>query len=145
MTEYNEDIGISLGEGLSTGGGMSIAKWGWNLGDRYLHVPCATLYYLFKANDITAYDPYADIVENGGVSSNALYEYIKSYNKSYKNGRLPIKNGTISADLFASDIDDYRKMDTQYGKIQQGYSYYDFDANVDLQKLTSWKEGNPFF
>lgn len=36
-------------------------------------------------------------------------------------------------------------MDTEFGKIQKGYSYYDFDADVDLQKLTSWQEGNPSF
>ncbi len=146
MTEYNENIGISLGQNAGdAGGGMNMAKWGWNLGTGYLHVPCDTLYYLFKVNNIEEYDPYADIVSIGGVDSNALYEYIKNYNKTYKNGRLPIKDGTISADLFASDIDDYRKLDTEYGKIQQGYSYYDFDADVDLQKLTSWQEGNPSF
>ena len=77
------------------------------------------------------------------MESNALYEYIKSYNKTFENGTLPIKDGTISADLFADDIDDYRKMDTEFGKIQQGYSYYDFDADVDLQKLASWQETDP--
>lgn len=44
----------------------------------------------------------------GGVESNTLYEYIKNYNKTFDNGTLPIKDGTISADLFADDIDDYR-------------------------------------
>lgn len=29
--------------------------------------------------------------------------------------------------------------------LSEGYSYYDFDADVDLQKLTSWQEGNPSF
>lgn len=124
---------------------MMIAKWGWNLGTNYLHAPCETLYYLFKVNNIEEYDPYADIVSIGGVESNALYEYIKNYNKTFDKGTLPIKDGTISADLFADDIDDYRKMDTEFGKIQKGYSYYDFDADVDLQKLTSWQEGNPSF
>ncbi len=100
---------------------------------------------MFKVDNIGSYDPYADIVESGGVQSNALYEYIRSYNKTYANGALPIKDGTISADLFTDDIDDYRKLNTEYGKIQQGYSYYDFDANVDLQKLASWQEGNPSF
>ena len=96
-------------------------------------------------DDIEAYDPYADIVSIGGVESNALYEYIKNYDKSYDGGTLPIKDGTISADLFADDIDDYRKLDTEFGKIQQGYSYYDFDADVDLQTLSSWKETDPSF
>ena len=144
---YNRDSSVlSLGQQAGDGGGgMMVAKWGWNLGDYYLHPACETLYYLFKVNDISEYDPYADIVSIGGVESNALYEYIKNYDKTFDGGTLPIKDGTISADLFESDIDDYRKLDTGYGKIQQGYSYYDFDADVDLQKLSSWQEGNPSF
>ena len=146
MTEHNEEIHYALGQNAGDGGGgMMIAKWGWNLGSGYLHVPTPALYYLFKVDDIEEYDPYADIVSIGGVESNALYEYIKNYNKTFDNGTLPIKDGTISADLFADDIDDYRKMDTEFGKIQQGYSYYDFDADVDLQKLTSWQETDPSF
>lgn len=100
---------------------------------------------MFNVDDIEQYDPYADIVSIGGVNSNALYQYIKNYNKSFDNGTLPIKNGDISADLFQQDIDDYRKLDNEHGKIQHGYSYYDFDADVDLQKLSSWQEGNPSF
>lgn len=143
--DYYDSV-LSLGQQAGDGGGgMMIAKWGWNLGTNYLHAPCETLYYLFKVNNIEEYDPYADIVSIGGVESNALYEYIKNYNKTFDKGTLPIKDGTISADLFADDIDDYRKMDTEFGKIQKGYSYYDFDADVDLQKLTSWQEGNPSF
>lgn len=146
MTEYNKDIGISLGQNAGdAGGGMNMAQWGWNLGGGYLHVPAPALYYLFKVANISEYDPYADIVSNGGVESNALYEYIRNYDKSFNGGTLPIKDGSISADLFESDIDGYRKLDTEYGKIQNGYSYYDFDADVDLQKLTSWQEGNPSF
>lgn len=146
MTEHNEEIHYALGQNAGDGGGgMMIAKWGWNLGSGYLHVPAPALYYLFKVDDIEEYDPYADIVSIGGVESNALYEYIRNYNKTFDSGTLPIKDGTISADLFADDIDDYRKMDTEFGKIQQGYSYYDFDADVDLQKLTSWQETDPSF
>lgn len=144
--DYNEEIYYSLGQNAGDwGGGVNAAKWGWNLGDGYLHVPTPTLYYLFNVDDIEQYDPYADIVSIGGVKSNALYQYIKNYNKSFDNGTLPIKNGDISADLFQQDIDDYRKLDNEHGKIQHGYSYYDFDADVDLQKLSSWQEGNPSF
>ena len=50
--EYNEDIGYSLGLNAGDGGGINAAKWGWNLGDGYLHNPCQTLYYLFLVNDI---------------------------------------------------------------------------------------------
>lgn len=146
MTTYNKDIGISLGQDAGDyGGGMYGAKWGWNLGSDYLHVPAPSLQYLFKVDNISEYDPYADVIDIGGIKSNALYEYIKNYDKSFNNGKLPIKNGDISADLFESDIDEYRKMSTEYGKIQQGYSYYDFDADVDLQKLSSWNEAAPSF
>lgn len=146
MTEYNEDIGISLGQDAGdAGGGLMAAKWGWNLGSGYLHVPCAALYYLFKTDDISNYDPYAEITSTGGVSSNELYDYIMSYTKTHNKGYLDAKDGQISADLFADDIDDYRKLDTEYGKIKHGYSYYDFDADVDLQTLSSWNDTDPSF
>lgn len=146
MTVYNKDIFYSLGQNAGdSGGGIMVAQWGWNLGSGYLHVPAPALFYLFKVNNIDSYDPYADIVSTGGVTSNALYKYIKEYDKTFNNGTLPVKEGTISADLFADDIDDYRKADTEYGKIQNGYSYYDFNADIDIQKLTSWQEGNPSF
>lgn len=143
--KYNSDVGYSLGQDAGDAGDMSIAKWGWNLGNEYLHPYADVLYYLFLVDSIDEYDPYADIVDIGGVGSNALYERIKNYDKSFNNGTLPIKHSQISADLFESDIDDYRKMDTTFGKIQQGYSYYDFDADVDLQHLNSWQSTNPSF
>ena len=98
---HNDSV-LSLGQQAGDGGGgMMVAKWGWNLGDNYLHMPADALYYLFKVDNIEEYDPYADIVSIGGVESNALYEYIKNYNKTFDSGTLPIKEGTISADLFA--------------------------------------------
>ena len=142
---YNKDIGYGLGVNAGKVGDIYIAKWGWNLGEDYMHIPCNALYYMFKVNNIEEYDPYASIVDIGGVQSNDLYEWIKNYNKSSNNGYLPIKNGNISADLFMEDIDDSRKLDNESGKIQQGYSYYDFDADVDLQTLSSWNETSPSF
>ena len=146
MQSYNENIYYSLGiQAGDWGGGMNGAKWGWNLGNGFLHVPCEALYYMFLVDSISEYDPYASVVDIGGVQSNDLYEYIKNYNKTFENGTLPIKNGSISADLFESDIDDSRKIDNENGKIQQGYSYYDFDADVDLQTLKSWSDTSPSF
>lgn len=145
VAAYNKDIGFGLGYYINTQEEY-LARWGWNLGARYYQSSTApSLHYLFKVNNIQEYDPYADIKDIGGVQSNALYEYIKNYDKSFNNGKLPIKNGNISADLFESDIDAYRKLDTQFGKIQNGYSYYDFDADVDLQKLSSWTDTEPSF
>ena len=144
----NKDIGYSLVQDYYVSSGMGNIQgmtWGWNVYDLYLGQRAETLYYLFSVDNIEEYDPYADIVSIGGVESNQLYEYIKNYDKSCDGGTLPIKDGTISADLFADDIDDYRKVDSNYGKIQQGYSYYDFDADLDLQHLSSWQETDPDF
>ncbi len=145
MYPYKDDIGFSLGLGAGKAGDMNIAKWGWNLGEGYLHPACQRLCYLFLVDDIEEYDPYAETVTIGGVQSNDLYEWIKSYSKSYSKGRLPIKDGTISADLFADDIDASRKMNNENGVIKKGYSYYDFDADVDLQTLQSWSSTSPSF
>ena len=86
----------------------NLAIWGWNVGEIFqvTQDPCPALYYLFEVDNIGEYDPYADLKDIGGVQSNALYEWIKTYNKSYKFGTLPIKEGNISADLFESDIDE---------------------------------------
>ena len=145
LYEYVDDIGYSLGIGAGKAGDMYVAQWGWNLGDGYFHVPTNVLYYMFLVNDIEEYDPYAETQTVGGVQSNDLYQYIKNYRKTYASGRLPIKDGTISADLFESDIDASRKMNNESGKIQMGYSYYDFDADVDLQTLSSWSDADPSF
>ena len=138
------DYGLLLDP--NEGGGQRSARWSWNVGSNYLVTECEpAMFYSFLVDNIDDYDPYADITESGGVQSNALYEWIKTYNKSYRNGTLPVKNGMISADLFASDIDESRKMDNVSGKIQMGYSYYDFDADVDLQVLNSWSSTSPSF
>ncbi len=144
MYPYVESVGYSLGSDLTSTGDMNIASWGWNLGQSYLHPACQRLCYLFYVNDIASYDPYANKV-TGGVQESDLYDWITSYNKSYADGYLPIKDGSISADLFMSDIDESRKLDNESGKIQMGYSYYDFDADVDLQTLQSWSSGSPSF
>ena len=143
--EYVEDIGYSLGINAGKAGDMYVADWGWNLGTGYFHSPTNVLYYMFYVSDIEEYDPYAKKVNSGGVESNELYEYIRSYAKTFENGRLPIKNGTISADLFEADIDESRKMDNDSGTIQMGYSCYDFDADLDTQVLSSWSESDPSF
>ncbi len=75
-------------------------------------------------------------MKNDDITRNTtLHEWIKGYDKTYENGTLPVKKETISADLFADDTDEYRKTDTQYGKIQKNYNYYTFDADADLQAL----------
>ncbi len=143
--EYVDDVGYSLGINTGKAGDMYVADWGWNLGTGYYHSPTNVLYYMFYVEDIEEYDPYAKKVSSGGVESNELYEYIRSYTKTFENGRLPVKNGTISADLFENDIDESRKVNNASGKIQMGYSYYDFDADLDTQVLSSWSDSDPSF
>lgn len=104
-----------------------------------------TLYYVFSTHGVSIekYDPYGDIVSTGGVSSNALEKYIFGYEKSFESGKLNVKDGTISADLFEADIDESRKANNERGKIRMGYSYYDFDVEEDVQQIVSWADGDP--
>ena len=146
----NDDIGYALTNGMKTtsswGSQMfESAKWGWNLGVAIgIDEICDRLTLLFLADNIDEYDPYEADGE-GTVKGNELYDRIMAYDKSYDAGTLPIKDGSISADLFESDIDEERKTDSEQGKIQKGYSFYDFDADTDLQKLVSWSDGDPSF
>ena len=135
-----------------TANGMALADWAWNLHIHFTYPPeengyCPALYYLFSTNgyDISNYDPYADVEEIGGITSDRLSTYIKNYNTTFRNGTLPIKEGKISADLFEDDIDESRKIDNESGKIQKGYSYYDFDAGFDLQEWESWSDQDAGF
>ena len=144
--------GSGYGLGINTylhdtgAGVVYMADWIWNL-NYYSEELCESLYYLFSTNgnSISNYDPYADIEEIGGISSDRLSTYIKTYNKTFESGTLPIKEGMISADLFEDDIDESRKMDNERGKVQKGYSYYDFDAELDLQEWESWGDQDAGF
>lgn len=146
----NDDIGYALVNGMKTTSAWGTetfesAKWGWNLGVALgIDDICDRLMLLFFTDNIDEYDPYSQKNE-GTIKGNDLYNRILAYNKSYETGTLPVKDGTISADLFESDIDDSRKVDSEQGKIQQGYSYYDFDADTDIQKLISWQDGSHSF
>ena len=142
--EYNKDLYYMLAENPQVQADTGIADWGWNL-KTYIHPVCQRLCYLFYVDDIGEYDPYASTEAMGGVEGNDLYHWILNYNKSYEKGTLPIKDGSISADLFMNDIDESRKMNNENGVIQMGYSYYDFDAEVDLQTLQSWSSTSPSF
>lgn len=146
----NDDIGYALANGMETISAwgsetFQSAAWGWNLGVAIgIDEICDRLTLLFLTDNINEYDPYATDNE-GTVKGNELYDRIMSYDKSYDAGTLPVKDGSISADLFENDIDAERKTDSEQGKIQQGYSYYDFDADTDIQKLMSWQDGSPSF
>lgn len=117
----------------------------WNLDRFVVEDYVNTLYYLFFSSDLSGYDPYARYTYGSNTWQNPLSYYIKGYDKTYDSGTLPIKNNSISADLFEADIDESRKIDNEYGKIQNGYSYYDFDCDADLFDLQSYKPGDHSF
>lgn len=142
--DYGNDT-YALAENFFYGEYLKVATWSWGLPNLYhSDNPIDAFYYLFFTDDISSYDPYLDVTTNGGISSNELYEWIKNYPVT-ESGSLPVKNGTLSTDLFESDIDDNRKIDNAQGKVDFGYSYYNFDADVDLQTWQSWEDGNPSF
>lgn len=145
---YDKDIleyGIIANYSTMNADSIAYYKTAWNphgnikVSDTYWKY----LYYLLPCANIENYDPYLDNTDK--EFKNALYKYILTYTTTYQNGRVPIKNGSISADLFEANIDDNRKVDNAAGKIQQGYSYYDFDADLDIKHLNSWQSTNPTF
>lgn len=151
---YDENLVYAFGVGHHDNignTGVSYDGASWNISvTRDVNIqpgdPMQTLYLLFNTDgaSISSYDPNADIVSSGGVSTNALEEYIFGYDNTYDSGTLNIKDGqVISADLFEADIDESRKVDNERGKIQMGYSYYDFDVSEDVQEIVSWADGDP--
>lgn len=66
-------------------------------GSQY-HLQGGVLFYL------TEFFHIEKLMKHHKIKSNALYEWIKNYDRSFDGGRLPIKNGTVSADLFCEDI-----------------------------------------
>lgn len=120
--------------------------WGWNFNNRmgygsayndlYSDKVSRTLYYLFYNSDIS-YDPLADKIKNGGIESNRLYEYIRNYDKSFSSGRLPVKDGNISADLFLTTVDENRT---------RGYNVHDINAaDIEITKMLSYNSTQPSF
>ena len=79
------------------------------------------------------------------VSKSRISFHLEIFRKRWKNKcELNVKDGrVISADLFDADIDESRKVDNGRGKIQKGYSYYDFDVEEDIQEIVSWADGDP--
>ncbi len=116
-----------------------IYDWAWNFrnsGSMSQVDDAKALYYLFYNSDIS-YDPLADKVKNGGIESNRLYEYIRNYDKSFSSGRLPVKDGNISADLFLTTVDENRT---------RGYNVHDINAaDIEITKMLSYTSTQPSF
>lgn len=117
-SSFNEDIGQALFADYFDGAGMTSASWGWNGGSFALHPPCSTIYYLLKQNNIEA-----------DITSKRLKDYIENYSGSSSNS-LPIKNGSVSADLFMDIVDSGRT---------KGYNCVNIDSSetVDLLSYNS--------
>ncbi len=83
-------------------GGSLLFDWSYNLYEGSLFQPhissnvCESLNLLFNDK------------KDAIISSERLTKYIYTYNSSSNKGYLPIKNGTISADLFQDDVDEGR-------------------------------------
>ena len=110
--------------------------------------PMEALYLIFNTNgvDIDSYDPYADIQSQGGIMRNAIENYIYSYDRSFENGTVNVKEKGVSADLFERDIDGSRKVNNTSGIVQSGFdgiSRYDFDIDADIQEMVSWDDTDP--
>lgn len=96
----------------------------------------------------TIYLPFynVDLTAETLVSKEALEAYIESYTASYKNGKLPIKNGAISADLFQESIDEHRINLLQNPEDKRGYMVQEIDANDTFNILdydsthTKWEK-----
>jgi hypothetical protein len=100
--------------------------WSWNADFRWPLIGVGPvsdlLYYIFYQNNI-------DIP----LSGSELESYVKSYNKTAESGYLPIKNQSISADLFQSDVDSGRT---------KGYNLIDVDSD-DLFDFFTYDSNNP--
>lgn len=116
-------------------------KWGWGVKSNFTESPGGLVTVHYSIDHVSNYLYLMPETTNGNVLASDLQKAIYNYNKSYNSGTLPTKNGTISADLFQDDIDVDRKIDNEYGKIQKGYSYYDFDYDADMQLLNEYKPG----
>lgn len=109
-----------------------------------------TLFYLFYTPEsINNYDPYTSTRVQGGIEGSDLERYILNYAGADGGGTfdyLPVKDGKrIRACLFEKDIDKDRKVADERGRVDFGYSFYDFDADIDTQLLTGYKPNNHSF
>ncbi len=111
--------------------------WGSLINNGIIESSLNNFYALFPANNgISAYDPYADVTSLSGVNGNILYQHYLDNPLKFTE-YLPIKDGkTVPKGYFEDDIPSSRRVSNEFGKIQYGYSYYDFDASVSLADIS---------
>lgn len=127
------------------------SSWGWNPPSEfskkwtYCTSTAPSLYYLFLCDDISSYDPSKPLESMGGIKGTDLYKRMLEVSQQLGGEKIEAKDGRLISAIFEDDIDESRKIDNERGKIQKGYSYYDFDASLDITSWTSWADTNPSF
>lgn len=126
VNDFNETIDRSLFYKLSSDEFGTWSSWAWNpVNNVFTSYLSSKLQYMFYVSDIQS-----------EISSETLKSYIYSYDKSFDQGVLPLKDGNISTDLFLTTVDAGR---------QRGYNIRDFDASVDLHQMLSYNDNDPSF
>lgn len=146
--EYDKSIGYGLAENPYDNNHFVYADWAWNVACGITDEKSAahTLYYLFKTDDITSYDPYKAVTSTGGIEGSDLYSRMLEVSEKLGGETIEAKDGKLISALFEDDIDESRKInDKDRGIIQKGKSCYNFDAGLDISKWQSWKDGDPSF
>lgn len=137
--EHTDDLDYSLGRTIrhtvgDFGDRYYYFSWSYNFKNQVTSSltvssmdQCSMLPYIF-------YSGGSD-VKDYSVSSARLRDWIYSYDKSHAGGYLPCKNGKISADLFADDVDEGRT---------KGYNCVEIDAG-DSFDLLSYNSNHGFW
>lgn len=147
-----DDWGYGLAENYGAASGMgsyTYADWTWNntsIGVVPNDGRCSLLYYLFLTNDISSFDPYKSSTATGGIKGTELYSRMLEVSEKLGGEKIEAKDSKLISAIFEDDIDESRKInDKDRGIIQKGYSFYNFDAGLDISKWQSWDDTKPSF
>lgn len=145
-TIANRNLDYGLYRGFAGGGSDRLnALWGFNDIGNFVRRPTQNppgvlveyIYYLFHVNNIEQFRNTDQPV--GWVSSAQLTNWIMNYDRSFKNGLLPVAGERqISADLFTNTVDEGRT---------RGHNIQDIDARDihdlvffdDVRRTTFWE------
>lgn len=120
----------------------STATWSWGKKSYYgdYWSPIDSLNYLFFTDSISNYDSSLPLLQQGGVSADALANYI--YNYPFETDQLiEIDGKKYNKRLFQSTISDDRLVDNAFGVVQCGFdgkSVYDFDVDCGVLSYQTW-------
>ena len=124
---YNQAIGFGMGFGYKQTGtdvtifsydnAFNVYKNSGALSNEVIYNYIDAIYYIFHSNTISAGETI--------VTTEELEQYIKDYGPG--TNQLPIKDGTISADLFENHVDAERNI---------GFNVIEIDANDKFDMLS---------